>query len=464
MSDPKDLKRSKTLYRHLMENSIDAVYLLDEGGKVLDVNKAACSMLGYSRMELLELYIDAIDPDFSVEHFREFWKGQQKDASILFQTRHRHKNGYDIPVEVNGLFFEFEDAKYHYGIARDLTRRNLIESTLLEEKTKLQNVISAASVGTWEWDIQSGETSFDSASAALLGYTLDELQPVGMEIWMGLKAPEDRSEASARLDLHVQGKTEFYEFESRMKHKNGNWVWILGRGKVITWTHDGKPLKMFGIHSNVTDRKLAEEALLLKNTELEMMLKEVHHRIKNNLHTVQSLLSLKENTLTDPDAISALEDSRSRLRSMMVLYDKLYRASDLTAMSIKDYLSTLVDEILENYPTVHPIKVTKILDDFVLDMKRLQSLGIIVNELLTNIFKYAFPGRSDGEVTISVNKNENLITMMVQDNGCGIQPTLELESVRGFGLQLVNGLTTQLNGTLNIDRSHGTRIAMEFAL
>jgi len=76
MSDPKDLKRSKTLYRHLMENSIDAVYLLDEGGKVLDVNKAACSMLGYSRMVLLELSIDAIDPDFSVEHFREFWKGQ----------------------------------------------------------------------------------------------------------------------------------------------------------------------------------------------------------------------------------------------------------------------------------------------------------------------------------------------------------------------------------------------------
>jgi PAS domain S-box-containing protein len=464
MGDHKNLKKSETLYRNLMEDNIDAVYLMDDLGKILDVNKAACSMLGYSREELLELCIPDIDPLFPIEHFKEFWSGKPKDTSILFQSRHRRKDGAEIPVEINGIFFSFEDGKYLYGIARDLTVRNSAEAMLQEEKTKLQNVIKSANVGTWEWNIQTGEASFDAESAALLGYALEELQPISMQKWMGLKAPEDEREARLRLEQHTCGLTEYYEYESRMKHKSGAWVWIQDRGKVTTWTFEGKPLKMFGIHADITARKQAEEALRLKNAELELLLKEVHHRIKNNMHTVQSLLSLKECTLTDPEAISALEDARGRLRSMMVLYDKLYRASDLTAISARDYLSTLIDEIIENYPTRTPVIVTKKIDDFILDMKRLQALGIIVNELITNIYKYAFPGCSDGAVTVSASNNGKLVTMVVEDNGCGIHPALDFENSRGFGLQLVKGLSAQIGGTVRMESIAGTRIVVEFPL
>ncbi len=464
MGDKKNLKKTETLYRNLLENNIDAIYLMNEAGTILDVNNAACSMLGYPREELLALSIADIDPLFSLERFKEFWDAKPLETSILFQSRHKHKNGHEIPVEINGLVFTVENSKYLYGIARDLTESSRTAFLLQEEKTKLQNVIKSANVGTWDWNVQTGEASFDAESAALLGYTLDELQPIGFEKWMRLKAPEDERESNFRLEQHARGQTEFYEFESKMKHKNGNWVWIQGRGKVITWTPDGKPLKMFGIHSDVTVRKEAEEALRLKNAELELLLKEVHHRIKNNMHTVQSLLSLKESTLTDPEAITALEDARGRLRSMMVLYDKLYRASDLTAMSIKDYLSTLIHEILENYPKRKPVEVTTYLEDFVLDMKRLQALGIIVNELITNICKYAFPGCTDGAVVISARSDGKYVTLIVEDNGCGIHPHLDFGNSRGFGLQLVHGLTDQLGGTIRMETERGTKVIIAFPL
>jgi len=197
--------------------------------------------------------------------------------------------------------------------------------------------------------------------------------------------------------------------------------------------------------------------------EKELILKEVHHRIKNNMNTISSLLSLQSAMIAEPAAISALSDAGNRIRSMSLLYDKLYRSVDYSELSVKDYLTTLVDEVVVNFPNSQHVRVEKRLEDFMLDAKRMQPLGIIINELITNAMKYAFRGREHGVLTVSAAMTGALIQISIQDDGTGIPDSITLEGHDGFGLQLVNALARQLDGTIRIERDNGTRIVLEFS-
>jgi two-component sensor histidine kinase len=249
-----------------------------------------------------------------------------------------------------------------------------------------------------------------------------------------------------------------------MKHKDGRWIWIQGRGKVVTWMDDGTPLMMVGTHADITRRKQAEEALRTRNAELALMLKEVHHRIKNNMNSMYALLGTKVDSISDPAAVAALEDSRSRLLSFMVMYDKLFPSNDICTISARDYLSSLVDEVMANYPFSYGLKLDKDFDDFDLDIKRGQALGLIINELLTNVLKYAFIGRDDAMIQVSTKRYGERIEMIVADNGCGLPESLDFNKSTGFGLQLIAGLTSQLSGTSRIERAGGTKVVIEFNL
>ncbi|MBP7652687.1 PAS domain S-box protein [Candidatus Dependentiae bacterium] len=144
---------------------------------------------------------------------------------------------------------------------RDITERKMFENDLLKERFRLSEIIRGTNVGTWEWNIQTGETIFNEQWAEIIGYKLDELMPVSIKTWIDFAHPEDLKKSGELLEKHFKGELEYYEIESRMKHKNGSWVWVLDRGKISKWTEDRKPLLMFGTHQNITDRKYAEEAL-----------------------------------------------------------------------------------------------------------------------------------------------------------------------------------------------------------
>ena len=164
---------------------------------------------------------------------------------------------------------------------------------------------------------------------------------------------------------------------------------------------DGEIVGLTVSSRDITERKRAEEKINALLEEKELLLREVHHRIKNNMNTMVSLLSLQSETMEDWKAVAALEDAKSRLQIMSVLYDKLYRTENLREMSIKDYLPALVDEIIDVFPNKASVQIETRIDDFVLGVKLLSPLGIIVNELLTNAMKYAFIGRDDGLITVS---------------------------------------------------------------
>jgi len=197
-------------------------------------------------------------------------------------------------------------------------------------------------------------------------------------------------------------------------------------------------------------------------SEKELLLKEVHHRIKNNMLSIYSLLMIQANDLTEPSAVAALENAGGRIQSMMVLYDKLYMSTGYNNVSMMNYLPSLLDEILANLTINKPVKIVKKIDDFFLSAKQILPLGIIINELFTNIMKYAFINREDGIITIVATLNGNKALFIIEDNGRGIPEATDFENSTGFGLQLVQMLTQQINGTIRIERVSGTKIIIEF--
>ena len=213
---------------------------------------------------------------------------------------------------------------------------------------------------------------------------------------------------------------------------------------------------------DITERKNAEKKIQALLNEKEILLKEVHHRIKNNMSVILSLFKLQSKRLKEPAAITALQDAESRVHSMLLLYDKLYHSPNFKDISILAYLTRLVDEIVAIFPNSESVRIEKRIDDFLISAGNLFSLAIITNELLTNAMKYAFPDKDNGMIQISAVKKEGHMTFVIQDNGVGLPETINIDSAAGFGLQLVAMLTKQLNGSLRIEREKGTRFTLEF--
>jgi two-component system, chemotaxis family, CheB/CheR fusion protein len=216
---------------------------------------------------------------------------------------------------------------------------------------------------------------------------------------------------------------------------------------------------------NITRRRQMEDELKKQLSEKEILLREVHHRIKNNISTIGSLLSLQIQSVTNEEALSVLQDAVGRINSMSALYDKLLIQKDYGEGSVKSYIEGLIDSLRNLFfdKTKHSID-TRITDSY-LSSKTLFPLGIIINELITNTMKYAFSGRSDGLISLVLTKKENHVTLSIQDNGRGLPEDFTLEEATGFGLTLVRMLSDQLHGCYTIGNrkdSVGTRSVLEF--
>ncbi|MCK5840809.1 MAG: PAS domain S-box protein [Candidatus Sabulitectum sp.] len=153
-------------------------------------------------------------------------------------------------------------------IATDINHRKLAEEVLVVEKRRLSDIISGTNVGTWEWNVQTGELLVNERWAEIIGYTLEELSPISMDTWNGFTHPEDVSKVDGILEKHFSGELEFYMFEARMRHRNGNWIWFADKGQVSKFTDDGAPLLMSGTHIDITERKLAEEEIIKRERYL----------------------------------------------------------------------------------------------------------------------------------------------------------------------------------------------------
>ena len=219
------------------------------------------------------------------------------------------------------------------------------------------------------------------------------------------------------------------------------------------------------LNQELAERKRAEERIEASLKEKEVLLKEIHHRVKNNLQIISSLLSLQSMHVKDKGAVEMFKDSQSRVRSMALIHEKLYKSEGLVKINLAEYIRDLSSYLLRSYETKpDAIRLELSADDVLMSIDTAIPCGLILNELISNSLKHAFSGRKGGEIRIGFHSdNEDRSVLTVGDNGIGFPEDLDPRSTKSLGLQLVNALTDQLGGSIELDRRGGTEFKVAFA-
>lgn len=337
----------------------------------------------------------------------------------------------------------------------DITSLKVKEEELDVRRAHFEHLFSHAPVAIALLDEADRILDCNLQFSELFQYTLEEIR--GKPISDLIVPPDLKDEASSISQVVLAGTT--LQKESTRQKKDGTRFQVSILGAPITIS--GKRY-VYGIYQDISARKEMERKILALLREKELILKEVHHRIKNNMALVISLLSLERSFLRDSEAIKALEAAESRIRSMEVLYDKLYRSQSIQSVPLHEYLEVLVEEVLSLFPKEGKIQRNLTIPPLEVDPKTLSTLGLIVNELITNSMKYAFKGRDSGSISLFVETEKGSIRLLYADDGIGLPRGFTLEGSEGFGLQLVALLTEQMGGTLHIETRGGARFVLQF--
>ncbi|MBP7282463.1 MAG: PAS domain S-box protein [Leptospiraceae bacterium] len=473
------LSVSETRYRLLFETTKEGILILDaKTGMILDVNPFLINLLGYSYNLLMGKTIWDIgflkDVVGNKDKFLELQKNKYaRYENLPLETTY----GKIIEVEFISNVFEVSNLKFIQCNIRDITDRKETEIGLEKTRKELEVIKVAADeasefaesvINTVREPLIALDKDLRVVSVSRSFYDFFKVKPedtVGQLIYDLGNKQWDIPKLRELLETILPQKTSFDNYEVEHDFATIGKRIMLLNARQIQQRSGKKSILLLAIE-DITERKDAEKKIKALLAEKELILKEVHHRIKNSMNTIKSLLTLQAAMLKDPTAIEALTDTESRVQSMMLLYDKLYRSTGYIEISIKDYLFSLIDEIIENFPNGDSITVQKNMDDFICDAKKLQSIGIIINELLTNIMKYAFLGKENqvNLIEVSVILKNNKASIVIKDNGVGIPENIDFENSTGFGLTLVRLLTEQIGGTIGIERKNGTSVILEFEI
>ncbi|MCF7912096.1 MAG: PAS domain S-box protein [Candidatus Cloacimonetes bacterium] len=250
------LKDSEELYRNLIKLASEAIYLVNRKGEVIEVNDHACTLLGYSRDELLNMQLSDIDKNYTLETFLDFWKDHGIGTAKIIETTHTHKDGHQIAVEVSGSICKIQEEIVYFGLARDITERKQVEAQLQASEERFKLAVEGTHDGLWDWNIQTGDIYHSERFTTMLGYEPGEL-PNTIAAWRDLLHPDDVKKALLKVEEYLAGKTNIYKSTFRMLCKDGYYRWIIGRGKAI-WDESGKPYRFIGFNTDITTRKNSE--------------------------------------------------------------------------------------------------------------------------------------------------------------------------------------------------------------
>jgi PAS domain S-box-containing protein len=308
-------------------------------------------------------------------------------------------------------------------------------------------------------DANGINTYISPSIITMLGYSQDEMLTHYSNL---LTNNPINNEVYKKTEESIKGIKQA-PYPAEIFHKDGS-KRLLELSETPIFNADRKVISIEGIAHDITDRNKTEKEIKGQLTEKETILKETHHRIKNNFAAIGSLLSMQMLGITNPEAISILQDALGRINSMQVLYEKLLITENYHITSAKEYLNNLIDDIINLFPKTMDITVEKQIDNFQLNQKRLVPVGIIVNELLTNVMKYAFTEASAGTVTITVKENLGEVSLIIKDNGAGLPEGFDINKSKNFGLMLVKMLSKQLEGNFALESNNGTRSVLDFSL
>ena len=519
----RDITERKMAEKQLMikdlavDSTINAIALAEPKGKLTYVNPAFLKMWGYQENDVVG------------RHFVEFWQDEHKALDILDAIREKGKyigeskakrkdeSPFDVQISASMVkddvgkplttILSFIDITERKEVAKKLEVRSEFEKLVTTISTNFINLPSEKIDSEINKTLQSiGEFAAVDQSYVVL-YSPDKTRMNMTHEWCSDRATplipsnqdllvEDHrwhsSQIESRETIYVSDRSEIPDtagpflkaLESRgstsLIHvpvayggKSFGFVGLESQQTDKTWSVDIIVLlRMVGdILANALERSRVEEQLNSSLKEKEVLLKEIHHRVKNNMQVISSLLNLQSGRIKSPDILEMFKESQDRIRSMSLIHERLYQSADLAQIDFSLYIQNLADHLFRSYRIDPDAVVLKTeVRDVSLDINRAIPCGLIINELVSNSLKYAFPQVKEadkkkikkGKIDIQLTADDGRVTLLVKDNGIGLPEDLDIETADSFGLQLVTTLVMQLNGSIDIKRKPGSAFKITF--
>jgi PAS domain S-box-containing protein len=493
-----DIVKSERFSRSILEQAGRAIVVCDENGKIIRANEMAHQL---SNTNPLLKPFNEVFPLIPIAHYPSFndkpkYKEPFPILNVLNGEIHLEQEvSYILPPHKDKLFLMITttplklegDKKSGVIITlEDITERKKAEKTLTKRTVELTNAnvllkveikererlgiiiqdnvrrldlaLEAASMGAWDLDIENDTTIRTLEHDQIFGY--DSFLPEwGAKIFFEHIIPEDREYAQQRFDKAYETNKLFLQYRIiRADNKQVRWIETYGN---LYRNEKNVPIRMLGVVVDITERKETEDQLLKVIDEKEMLLREIHHRVKNNMQIISSLLHLESSKVFDKRDAEFFTTVQDRIKSMGLIHGNLYQSEDISSIKFKEYVDNLTYQLFITHAASSNIKLVTDIMDITLNMETAIPLGLIVNELVSNSLKYAFPDFK-GEMFISIHSKGEEFELIIKDNGVGIPKDLDLQKSKGLGLQLVNSLVEQLEGTIELDKNHGTKYKITF--
>jgi PAS domain S-box-containing protein len=365
------------------------------------------------------------------------------------------------------IFTPIMDDDYVNIYGHDITERKQAEQALLKSEAQLSNAMSIANLGHWELDIASGMFTFSDNFYAIFRTNASEMGGYQMSFADYTKRfvhPDDTSLVGDETHKAMETDDPSYSqyLEHRMLYKDGSIGYIAVRFFIVK-DDKGKTIKTYGVNQDITNRKQVEEQIRKNLREKEILLRELYHRTKNNMQVISSMLRMRARSLKNPQLLNAFNEIEGKILSMALVHQKLYESKDLSQLNLKDYINSLIVLIKQLYLdfmnniTIH----TKMKDIYVL-IDTAIPLGLVVNELLTNAIKHAFPDGRRGEIKVNLDVIPcNFLVLKISDNGIGLPKNFDFQKDIHLGLQTILDLAEdQLNGKTSFTNRNGLHFSL----
>ncbi|MDO8873927.1 MAG: PAS domain S-box protein [Methanoregula sp.] len=461
------LKSSESRYRRFFEAVRDGILIIDaETGTILDVNPFLIELLGFTHEQFLGKKIWEIGVFKDIAASKDNFKELQEKKYIHFENLPLETaDGKRIYAEFVSFVYDVEDKTVMQCNIRDITERKRAEVALKESETYLKTIFNSAQTGLLIIDpVTHSIYDVNPAALELLGRTKNEL--VGTTCHQFI-CPAER------------GKCPITDLGQKID--NSERILLIADGERIPILKTVVPI-IIQDHSyllesfvDITDRKLMEAEIRSLNAVLEqrviertsqlnasledkiVLLREVHHRVKNNLQIIISLFNLQSRYIEDENTRQVFRESQNRVRAMSLVHEKLYQSTDITKIDLENYIRYLGNSLVQFYGmTGKGIILNTRIQDINVDINTAIPVGLIINELISNSLKHAFPDGKKGEISLTIQRENTILTILFADTGVGIPADLDWCNAESMGLRLVIMLVEQLDGTIELDRSSGT--------
>lgn len=466
-----ELSEAKTLFQTVIESANALVVLLDAEGRIVLFNKACETLTGLDRSEVLGRFPwETVIPEPERDEVRRSALDALANHPQRLQGRYTNhlktKGGELRLIDWSNAVLLGSDGKLQHMVSfgLDVTESRSISDALRRSEETYARAEEITHIGSWDWDITNGSLRWSDEIYRIFGQTPRSFGAT-YEAFLGYVHPEDRKTVIDAVNAAVADPKQTYSVQHRLLRPGGEIRLVHERGTVYR-DLVGKPLRMIGTVHDVTEQQAMEARLRAALQEKELLLKEIYHRVKNNLQVVSSLLVLQGTSCSDQALRAMLEESASRVKSMALVHEQLYQSGDLVRIEFVSYARQLMTHLSEHHGHRKGISLRMQIDDVRVGIETAVPLGLIINELVSNAYKHAFVDRDEGEILVRLSRvGEAQLELDVSDSGRGWPPESHSSSTRSLGMRLLHALSEQLGGSTRFENgvNGGARFVLLFA-